>query len=292
MITKALEQLELSKLPILGKGVWGVVYDCGDGTIFKVTNLGGGVGNGREKIEREVAVLKSLAEVSFSSFAIPKHLNHFETTSRHIVLQMTKISGRRMSASELSRLTPAQRHLISASLTAALLELHSALRRIEDPSIRRMDDILHVVESSRYPFTPADLARVDQAIRLLAKRALPTTLIHGDFNISNILLNESLQVTGILDFAETCLGELEDDLVSLTSDLPGLEHALLAAFDAGSRPVDPLKYSLAAVKRNLIGLVLQRYHLRAESEALISEEQLDRALQAATALEPLPFEHR
>ena len=55
-------------------------------------------------------------------------------------------------------------------------------------------------------------------------------VIHGDFNISNILF-EMNQVKSIVDFAETRCGLYEDDLASIITELPAFRGPMIAAFE-------------------------------------------------------------
>ena len=155
-------------------------------------------------------------------------------------------------------------------LGSALRELHLFL---EAPQFRQLalpDPILtELTEDQGLSADDAALARkVEQLYSKVPKdRWRP---IHGDFNISNVML-DGCSVCGVLDFAEFCLGYLEEDVVSLTAELPELASLIAQGY---ARPLDPVLLQLASAKRALIGMILCRYRLADLSEAIKNEEVL------------------
>ena len=75
------------------------------------------------------------------------------------------------------------------------------------------------------------VAGIQKALNKLAEK--PLTVIHGDFNISNLLFEKN-QVRSITDFAETRCGFYEEDLAPVIEELPALHAPLVSAFERAS----------------------------------------------------------
>ena len=103
--------------------------------------------------------------------------------------------------------------------------------------------------------------------------------MHGDFNISNILFGSIGQVSGVLDFAEFCRGFVEEDIISLSSELPVLESAIIHAYEeeTGYRS-DPRLIMLAKAKRAFIGMMIARNRAERTQEGYEDEEFLRQTL--------------
>ncbi|CAN0379101.1 unnamed protein product, partial [Phaeothamnion confervicola] len=197
------------------------------------------------KLRKEEALGRLFGAGPGLSFALPRCLGAgvFDRHGFQSWMRSTKIEGRVGTVAD-------SEPTWGAPLGQALRELHgfldtSALRELAEP-----DPIFEDLASGP-PISKEDRALAQLVQRLYAvvpaQRLRP---IHGDFNISNIMLDGS-RVSGVLDFAEFCLGFVEEDVVSLTAELPALTDSILEGY---GRALEPTLLRLAAAKRALIGM--------------------------------------
>ncbi|MFA7639431.1 MAG: hypothetical protein WCY02_08990, partial [Parvibaculum sp.] len=153
---------------LLGEGVWGSVYDIGDGTVLKLVRRNGGLGTGESKIYREATALELLASFvdSNAGFRLPRLLgsgrfaNPYGFSGPPLAgwLRLEKLEGRPVDENGLYVLKMQERERIGEEIGAALAHYHSetaplvedtaklsspalrsiseALTRINDPSLR------------------------------------------------------------------------------------------------------------------------------------------------------------
>ncbi len=291
-------RLQIEDLPVLGVGVWGVVYDLDDGTVLKLARREGGFGDGHKKVSHEIDVMKSIAFArSNVSFKVPQFVEsgfipeHSKLYGRgfSIWLRSTKIVGRSLEDSEVARLGESERSAIAASLARALNEFHRLLDGSDIHKKLKPDDVFELMNLEDLALRERDRGRIHSVVPLFdAHSDRQLRPIHGDFNISNVLVDERFDVTGVLDFAEVCLGTLEDELSSLTTELPILAEAIVNQFEATSgHDIDPARLHLAELKHDLISLMISRYRLNRPKEALECEERFDRRLAESPRSFPL-----
>lgn len=120
--------------------------------------------------------------------------------------------------------------------------------------IRRLPALrpwLEAVEKAQRPAVSAVLNRFEQRVtpRLLTMRA---QVVHNDLAPTNVLVDDSLAVTGITDFGDLTHTALVCDLAVATADVlsgrdGGLElaHEVLSGYDA-TTPLEPLEVELLA----------------------------------------------
>jgi hypothetical protein len=270
--------------PVLGKGVWGVVHDLRDSTVLKLVKEDGGIGSGTQKILHEIDVLKTLAlsgsplvsRYVSHGFIPPNSALHREGYA--IWLRSTKIEGQSFTIEKIKILEESVHAQIAKSLAEALHKFYAILIPSGVSRFLKPDGIFNC----EYELTPDDRHRVDASLAVLSSQSeADLQPIHGDFNISNILFSSDFKVSGVLDFAETCLGAVEDDLCSLTSELPFLKDDILSHYrEISGYHIDDKRLALAEIKRDMIGLVLCRYKLSRPEEALENQERLDKKLSA------------
>lgn len=273
---------------LLGEGVWGRVYDLGDGRVLKLTRPVGGVGDPMQKLQREAEILLALGQLDQTAWRlpVPALIGHGTLPPAHPMWQAgfggwlcsTKCAGRVYKIAELEQLPTAQQHAMATQTGRALWSLHQALRAMQPATALAPDRV--------FAELPDELSAEDKILVRQVRawhEQLPATAlrpIHGDYNISNILFGADATVTGIVDFAETCLGCAEDDLASLTTELPAWAPALMDAYvAAGGQAVVSERLTAAAAKRALIGMIICRYRLDRPEEAADNEQML-RALLA------------
>lgn len=266
---------------LLGAGVWGRVYALSDGTVLKLALPAGGLGDPMHKLAHEANVLQALGQLEQTAWRlpVPALVGHGDIPPAHPLRQAgyigwlcsTQCAGRVYQLAELARLPLTQQQAMAVQAGQALWMLHQALRAMR----------VALAPDRLFADLPGELSAADQALvgQVKAWHAqLPAAAlqpVHGDYNISNLLFDAAGTVTGIVDFAETCLGWPEDDLVSLSSELPAWSPALMAAYTAsGGAVLDPGRLKFAAAKRALIGMIICRYRLNRPAEAAANETEL------------------
>ncbi len=273
----------LAAYALLGEGVWGRVYDLGDGRVLKLAWPAGGIGDPMQKLQREAEILQELGKLDAARWRlpVPALIGYGAVQPAHPLrgagyigwLCSTQCSGRTYKIAELEQLPTVQQHAMAEQAGRALWSLHQALRAMQPATALAPDGVFAGLSDG--------LSADDQALVCQVRdwhEKIPATApqpIHGDYNISNILSGADGVVTGIVDFAEACLGWAEDDLASLTTELPTWAPALTAAYVAsGGAAVDPDRLNAAAAKRALIGMIICRYRLDRPEEAADNEQTL------------------
>jgi len=275
----------LAAYPVLGSGVWGTVYDLGDGTVLKLAKQVGGLGDGNEKILHEIAVMESFARLALDiPFDIPQSLESGSVSENSplfrsgytIWSRMTKMEGCVLGETDIANLSSSDRDKIASSSGSAIGEFENLLSQADIASSLIPDCLLS------YPPDGIELLKSDRdrltAVNACLVKLTDETLrpIHGDFNITNILFDEEYAVAGVVDFAEVCLGHLEDDICSLTFELPSMRNNVVAAYEARTgRAVDLETLDLVELRRDMIGLLICRYRLDRLDEAIKDEIRID-----------------
>lgn len=268
---------------LLGEGVWGRVYALGNGMVLKLALPTGGLGDTVQKLVHEAKILQALSQLGQTAWRlpVPALAGHGALPPAHPLRQAgyigwlcsTQCRGRVFQLAELATLPLTQQQAMAVQAGRALWTLHQALRAMQ-PALALEPD--RVFADLPRELAAADRALVDQVQAWHEK--LPGTAlqpVHGDYNISNLLFDLEGTLTGIVDFAEACLSWPEDDLVSLTSELPAWSPALVATYTAGGgSAIDPNRLSFAAAKRALIGMIICRYRLNRPTEAAVNENEL------------------
>ena len=88
----------------LGEGLWGIVFDLGDGSVLKLVRKRGGLGSPAALIHREVAAIKALGGGRCGGFDMPELLGHgdIDLPANPFVaplegwLRLSKLNGRRL----------------------------------------------------------------------------------------------------------------------------------------------------------------------------------------------------
>lgn len=278
-------------LGILGSGVWGVVYDLGDGTVLKVAKKIGGLGDGNEKIRHEVAVMQSIARVDGKpSFELPRliesgpvpEVSPLYDDGFTIWTRTSKIEGIVLDDDTIRSMSIAAQRRMAHALATAISEFHTLLARADIVPTLRSYDAFALQNFSGVNLEDQDRDRLIKVESLLA--ALPDVdlrPIHGDFNISNIVFDADCNVAGILDFAEVSQGPIEQDICSLTCELPFLADGIIAAFEARTgRAIDRSSLDLVELRKHMVGLLICRYRLGRPEEAMANQIIVDQRLAA------------
>src|SRR5262249_50123665 len=122
---------------LIGEGVWGRVYDLGDGTVLKIAREAcAGIGSGGAKVENECIALQLLAASGALAGLIPVVRGRGEIPSTSplaaegftIWLRMTKVPGRSISPEHVSGLSRSQQSRIAGDIGVTVARVQAALR--------------------------------------------------------------------------------------------------------------------------------------------------------------------
>jgi Ser/Thr protein kinase RdoA (MazF antagonist) len=259
---------------LLGEGVWGRVYDLGDGTVLKIAREQcAGIGSGRAKIENECEALTLLAAAGALAGLVPvvrgrgdvPSLSPLAEEGFTIWLRMTKVSGRIISADDIDKLPRHEQAGIGRDLGVALARVHAGLRhalavaRKSLPTVGALETYADVADAAA---RLGDRFCVDAVAQLTTARCrIPSEIlgqpIHGDFNSSNILVAEDGRICGILDFAEWGADFPEKDFAHMLQELPALSGDVIASYERESGfATDPLRLTLGSAENALFGAVI------------------------------------
>lgn len=276
--------IDIYSYPLLGEGVWGRVFDRGDGTVIKIAKGAGGIGDGVEKLLKERHLLEVFESSGADSlpFQLPRCIATGEVPKEHRLFAegfrrwmiSTKVPGGPLKMEEAKQLSATDQAMAAQNLARAAFTFHQFLNRTSLVSTLGPDPVFESIRADRLPLTEEEKTLCSRVEHLCAAQS-NTTVIHGDFNISNILMDDYYNVTGILDFAETCLGNREDDLASLIDEMPFMKDALLGYYGQESgMELNPFLLRLAEAKRAMIGMFICRYKLNDPEAADKNEKSL------------------
>jgi Ser/Thr protein kinase RdoA (MazF antagonist) len=259
---------------LLGEGVWGRVYDLGDGTVLKIAREQcAGIGSGRAKIENECEALTLLAAGDALAGLVPVvrgrgDIPSFSPLAEEgfaVWLRMTKVSGRPISAGDIDKLSRHEQSRIGRELGVALACVHAGLRRALAIAQRGLQpagavetyaDVADAAARLGDPFYVDAVAQLTRARSRIPSEVLGHP-IHGDFNSSNILVAEDGRICGILDFAEWRADFPEKDFAHMLQELPALSDHVIASYERESGfAADPLRLTLASAENALFGAVI------------------------------------
>jgi Phosphotransferase enzyme family len=266
---------------LLGEGVWGRVYDLGDGTVLKIAREAcAGIGSGGAKIENECIALQLLAAAGVLAGLIPlvRGRGDIPPTSPlaaegfTVWRRMTKMPGRIISPERVSGLSRSQQSRIARDIGVALARVQAALRDalvVARPSIAPASaayaEITGAAEQLGDPFYLNAIATLTRT-RLQVAPAVLAHAVHGDFNTSNILVGDDGGIRGILDFAEWGADFPEKDFAHILQELPGISDQVVASYERASGFVtEPARLTLASAENALFGAVIGERQRDADS---------------------------
>jgi len=238
----------------LGEGLWGIVYDLGDGSVLKLVRKRGGLGSPAALIQREVAALKTLGGDRCGGFDIPELLGHgdIDLPANPFVaplegwLRLSKLEGRRLG--DAIPPTPDSRQQLGEKLGAALAEFHAdATSHSAAADLPQKDPVLRSIGQLRDALPkPEDKELCDQLRdRWIAAASGSLVFLHGDVNLSNVLVNDESRFS-LLDFAECGVGAPHAEFRHF-EERPEIRDAIFMGYQVASgAPVDLDTYYLAA----------------------------------------------
>ena len=268
---------------LIGEGVWGRVYDLGDGTVLKIARARcAGIGSGGAKIENECIALQLLAAAGALAGLIPvvRGRGDIPPTSPlaaegfTVWLRMTKIAGRSISPEHVGGLSRSRQSRIAHDIGIAVarcrrrcgMHLRWCERVLRLPAPRRpYAEITGAAEQLGDPFYLNAIATLTRARSQVAPAVLAHAT-HGDFNASNILVAADGGICGILDFAEWGADFPERDFAHILQELPALADQVIASYERASGFVtDPVRLTLALAENALFGAVIGERQRDADS---------------------------
>lgn len=245
----------------LGEGLWGIVYDLGDGSVLKLVRKRGGLGSAAALIQREISALNVLGARKCGGFEIPELRGHGDINlpANPFVaplegwLHLSKLEGRRLGNAIPP--TPDGRQQLGETLGAALADLHEDATEITDAKdLPQKDPILRAIGQLRDALAkPEDKALCDGLKERWVSVSSPAVFLHGDINLSNILVTADDRFS-LLDFAECGMGAAHAEFRHF-EERPELRDAIFMGYQVASgQPIDLDVYYLAATVNALATL--------------------------------------
>lgn len=256
---------------LLGEGVWGRVYDLGDGSVLKIAReTCSGVGSGQEKITREYEALRALAglpelkdllSTAMGTGEIPQH-SDLRKDGFTVWLRTKKLHGQRLCISQIEELSEKDRNLVGASIGKTLAVLHRAMASLPKAS-------LSMGEAKTQPDPYGDIKKAiahDPICMACAKTLeeewfkIPEDIrsrpAHNDYNTSNLLFEE-YQVCAVLDFAEWGINFPEKDISDILKECPSLADPMVTAYEQElGWKTDPRRIALGIAENMLYGIAI------------------------------------
>ncbi|MGV8997492.1 MAG: phosphotransferase family protein [Parvibaculaceae bacterium] len=200
---------------LAGEGMWGGVYDPGDGTMIKIVRRHGGLGNGEALHHREVSALTLLDGLTTSYVRVPKliHASAFQNSYIGSApplagwLRMEALQGRRLSTDSVLTMPARTRDLLGERIGAAIADFNdAATARATRADSKLADTISRSLMLARNQLGNAEMHRAADAITAAwdAHKARGLLVfVHGDLNPGNIIDNGPDEPLGLVDFAES-----------------------------------------------------------------------------------------
>lgn len=238
----------------LGQGVWGIVYDLGDGTVLKLVRKRGGLGTPAALIYREVETLKMLGGRRVGGFAIPELLDHGDLhlpsnplfAPMEGFLRMTRLRGGTLAQN--LPFQPEKRQQVAERFGAALADFHvEAARLIDMAHPAFTDPLVRAATQLKSALRSADDRRLAEEVLALwtARPAPAPVFLHGDMNLSNVLMAADGSF-GLCDFGEAGIGIAHSEFRHF-EERPEIRDVIFWGYQAASgAPIDLDTYYIAA----------------------------------------------
>ena len=282
-------ELRLGDCALLGQGVWGSVFDLGDGTVLKLGRRFGGIGDGHQKVHHEVRVLKQLQESAGPASALVPTVIDVGEVDRPIELaggqhtiwvRQTKLEGRPLTLRQVEKLSVVERGALGERIAAALALLYDGFESAGLAGSLEPTGGVADFELGDLSLSTADLDRLEMYRRVAASLGLAGDRpLHGDFNISNLLVDDSRRIVGVVDFAETRIGRVEEDICAVTSEIPDLREGYVSSLQSLlDQQIDRNALEVFEIGSDLISMIISRYRYSDFREAERLDADVDRRL--------------
>jgi len=237
----------------IGSGVWGVVFDLGDGSVLKLIRKRGGLGSPASLIHRETLALGVLGGKKVGGFQIPELLGQGDLPlpSNPFVaplegwIRLSQVEGRILSAAMPSH--PDTRNQLGERLGAGMAHFHEdATALAKTVQLPEADPIERSIGELEIALPkPDDKALCVKLREHWLRLDREPVFLHGDINFSNVLVNDRGDFS-LLDFAECGVGPALAEFRHF-EDRPEFRDALFLGYQAASAmPIDLETYYLAA----------------------------------------------
>lgn len=263
--------------PVIGRGVWGVVHDMGDGTVLKRAREDGGIGSGAQKAAHEVAMMEALApHAHMLPFAIPQVIDFMtrpdDADGLKLWTRAVKVPGRVYQTSDFAAFSDERRVVMIENMVRALAALHEIFDSAGLDAFLTQNFLWD--EMAKMGAAEADMERLAN-VRAMFRDDARIRAVHGDFNITNILFDEKNVVSGVIDFAEMGLASAEEELAALTTEFPESRARIVSLYEsAAGVAIDAAQLRAAEAKSELLSLFIARYRKKDEVAAREGEARL------------------
>tara|TARA_Y100000588_G_scaffold56995_1_gene54801 strand:+ start:883 stop:1797 length:915 start_codon:yes stop_codon:yes gene_type:complete len=283
----------------LGEGLWGRTFRLDDQAVLKLARADGGIGDGRDLIEREAQALAGFAGYRDPQLALPLYLGHGPVLEMPQCaddnfacwLRMGCIEGQVFSSDAHAALDTAGRELLARELGAALAIFHRLSDRHRDQapvgddlvSLSRRDWIFGAIMDDLPEMERIRAKRLRERYRQLLLDCPQPVWAHGDVNPSNVIRLPGGGI-GLVDFAENGWDLPAVDFAHWRT-LGWLDETLLASYrDHGGLAVSDESIHVVGAINAFIGLVLDR-RLGDRQAVINAEAALNDCLMAARLIE-------
>ncbi|MCE9648245.1 MAG: aminoglycoside phosphotransferase family protein [Parvibaculum sp.] len=200
---------------LAGEGLWGCVFDLGDGTMLKVVRRHGGLGSGEALHHRESETLGFLGGFATGYVRVPALAAGGIFTNSYIGsapplagwLRLAALEGKRLTTDKVLTMSASERDLLGERIGAAIVDFNAeASTRAAAAGTRLADTITRSLTLARAQLATAELHRAADAIAQAwetLRAAGPLVFVHGDLNPGNLIDAGPRAPLGFVDFAES-----------------------------------------------------------------------------------------
>ena len=257
------------KWHLAGEGIWGSVFDLGDGSMLKLVRKHGGLGNGEALHHREAEALALLDGLATDYVRVPRLIAAKAFTNSYIGsapplagwLRIEALPGKRLSTDKVLTMPAREREMLGERIGAAIADFSAeATKRARKAETKLADTITRSLTLARIQLGSAELHRAADAIAEAweARRAKgPVVFVHGDINPGNLIDDGANRPLGLVDFAESGWSLIETEFRHF-EPLGALRDMAFRGLSArrGEGP-DLHNYYLAAAADALITIAIQ-----------------------------------
>ena len=254
---------------LAGEGLWGGVYDLGDGSALKITRRHGGLGNGEALHHREGQALKLLDGLTTNYVRVPQLFGAAPFTNSYLGsapplagwLRLEMLSGQRLSTDAALTMPARARDLLAERLGAAIADFNvQASARAQAAASKLADTITRSLALARAQLGSAEMHRAADAIADAWQHkceAGPLVFVHGDLNPGNIIDDGADRPLGLVDFAESGWSLAETEFRHF-EPLGAMRDSAFRGFTArrGQAP-DMMAYYLASAADALMTIAIR-----------------------------------
>ncbi len=274
----------------IGGGVWGDVFDLGDGTALKLVRHTGGIGSGVTIFDGEVQALARLNGLGgdvrtarlVASGLVPQgrhQLAHYYGWIRMSILPGVRASAALADATDEQARNSIMQRIGAAAAQFQMLSIAIAARHAPLPNLThvRLAQIAEIVP---------DMAAACAEVEAVFASGAPHPFLHGDINAGNVLLADGPSAdtgphgVGFVDLGEAQAGCIEVELRH-AHDLGGPPQALIDGYcAAGGPPPDPHRLAAAFALNALGTLAIATLGTVKELDADAARDRAKEALKA------------